>query len=93
MRTSEVHLSPYSNEYERGKQGSEAETSPLGRRLLLRTHHHNRAVGVADHRVGDAAYQSPSHSSEASTAENHQPGTDLLRQPHDRRIRTPQDEV
>ena len=43
--------------------------------FLHGTHYQDRAVGVADHRIGDAAYQSPSHSSQAPASHDDKPGS------------------
>src|SRR5215212_72707 len=50
-------------------------------------------MGVPRDGIGDAAGKDPFHASEASTPQHDKPGTDLLRQPHGRRVRTPQQEV
>ena len=42
-------------------------TASLNNLLRLWTYHHNRAVGVTHGRIGDAAYQDSSYSSQTST--------------------------
>src|SRR5829696_5660286 len=50
-------------------------------------------MGMPRDGIGDAADEGPLHTSEASTPHQDKPCPDLLRQPHDRRIWTPQQEV
>ncbi len=46
-------------------------------------HHKNGAVGVADHRVGDASHKRPPNSAQASATHDHEVCSYLLCNPHD----------
>jgi hypothetical protein len=51
--------------------------------------HQNRAVGMTNHRVGDAAHQSPLHPTEPTPAHHYESGSKLFGQRHDLLARTP----
>ena len=57
------------------------------------TRHQNRAVGLADHRVGDAAHQSPLHPTEPTPAHHYESGSKLFGQRHDLLAWTPGPQV
>jgi hypothetical protein len=59
-------------------------SSQLLRRLLsLRTHHHNRAVGVTHDRVRDTSHQSPSDATQAPAAHDDETCSYVLSNLHD----------
>src|SRR5215211_9380600 len=55
--------------------------------------HQNLAVGMADHRVGDAAHQGPLHPTEPTPAHHYESGSKLFGQRHALLARTPVPQV
>src|SRR5215216_1221692 len=58
-----------------------ATSKPFAPSLLA--HHQHRAVGVADHRIGDASHQRPPQGSKAPAAQHDEPRAELISQSHD----------
>src|SRR5215217_4224344 len=56
-------------------------------------HHHDRAAGVADHRMRDAAHQRAPQGPEATAAYHYKARAKLLGQPHDLCIGPPEPRV
>src|SRR5688572_19111148 len=85
MRSSQKNPSTHPGErrtrWARVPNGGNLESLPCP--LLLRTHDHHGAVGVANHRVGDASHQCSSHTAKAPAAHDYEPGTHLLGQVDD----------
>src|SRR5215211_4457682 len=54
---------------------------------FLLAHHQDRAVGVADHRIGDAAHQRPPQGPKAPASQHDEFRAELISQSHDLRIR------
>src|SRR5215208_4939783 len=53
---------------------------------FLFAYYQNRAVGVADHRIGDAAHQRPPQGPKAAASQHDEPRADLISKSHDLRI-------
>src|SRR5215208_5266598 len=53
---------------------------------FLLAYYQNRAVGVADHRIGDAAHQRPPQGTKAAASQHDETCTELISQSHDLRI-------
>src|SRR5215208_6226222 len=61
-----------------------ATSKPLAPSLLA--HHQHRAVGVADHRIGDASHQRPPQGPKAPASQHDESRAELISQSHDLRI-------
>src|SRR5215211_9181131 len=53
---------------------------------FLFAYYQNRAVGVADHRIGDAAHQRPPQGPKAPASQDDKSRAELISQSHDLRI-------